>query len=65
LKPQFEADSALKNKGIIKNEAMRRRIFKDFEEWARRSYKIIAKADSAITGEKGNKERFYLLRKLA
>ena len=64
-KPQFEAGhSALKHKGVIKNDAMRRHILKDFEQWLQQQAVIIDKADSKIAGAKGNLERFYLLRKL-
>jgi len=63
-KPQFEAgQSSLKHKGVIKNDAMRRTILKDFEAWARQHFLILEKADSDIKGAKGNLERFYLLRK--
>ena len=65
VKPQFEATSTDKNKGIIKNEAIRRGILKDFELWAKKHFVIINKADSQIFGTKGNQERFYLLKKLA
>jgi len=65
IKPQFEAMSTDKNKGIIKNEAIRRSILKDFELWAKKYFVIINKADSQIFGTKGNQERFYLLKKLA
>lgn len=62
VKPQFEASSGhLKHKGIIKNETMRRHILKDFELWVGKRYRIIAKADSQVHGDKGNKERFYQL----
>lgn len=65
VKPQFEAQvSRVKHKGVIKNEAMRREILKDFEAWARQFFSIAAKADSGVSGEKGNTERFYLLRRL-
>ncbi len=65
VKPQFEAgQSNLKHKGVIKNDAMRREILKDFEIWAQQYFYIAAKADSAVAGSKGNLERFYLLRKL-
>lgn len=64
VKPQFEAvESSYKHKGVIKNDAMRRDILKDFEIWARQHFVIAEKADSAISGSKGNRERFYLLRK--
>jgi 23S rRNA (cytidine1920-2'-O)/16S rRNA (cytidine1409-2'-O)-methyltransferase len=65
VKPQFEAaQSALKHKGVIKNDRMRRDILKDFEGWAQKNFKILQKADSEVPGSKGNVERFYLLRKL-
>lgn len=65
VKPQFEAgsDSRLKHKGVIKNERMRRGILNDFEEWAAKKFIILDKADSQVAGAKGNRERFYLLRK--
>ena len=65
VKPQFEAvKSNLKHKGVIKNERMRRDILREFEGWARQYFVILDKADSAVAGEKGNRERFYLLKKL-
>lgn len=64
LKPQFEAaQSSLKHQGVIKNDKMRRDILKAFETWAREQFVILDKADSAVAGAKGNRERFYLLRK--
>lgn len=62
VKPQFEADQAQLNKGIVKNEAIRRAILKDFELWAKQYFVIQAKRDSDIAGIKGNQERFYLLK---
>jgi 23S rRNA (cytidine1920-2'-O)/16S rRNA (cytidine1409-2'-O)-methyltransferase len=65
VKPQFEAgQSNLKHKGVIKNDKMRRDILKDFEDWARQRFIILDKADSQVSGSKGNQERFYLLKKL-
>jgi 23S rRNA (cytidine1920-2'-O)/16S rRNA (cytidine1409-2'-O)-methyltransferase len=65
VKPQFEAaKSSYKHNGVIKNDKMRRDILKDFETWAVKTFKIINKVDSEISGAKGNKERFYLLRKV-
>ncbi len=65
VKPQFEAaQSNLKHKGVIKNDKMRRDILKDFEDWAKRHFVIIDKADSDVAGTKGNRERFYLLKTL-
>jgi 23S rRNA (cytidine1920-2'-O)/16S rRNA (cytidine1409-2'-O)-methyltransferase len=61
LKPQFEAGAEQINKGIIKNDTLRRKIIKDFETWTKNSFKIIGKADSEVAGSKGNLERFYLL----
>jgi 23S rRNA (cytidine1920-2'-O)/16S rRNA (cytidine1409-2'-O)-methyltransferase len=63
VKPQFEAgQSSFKHKGVIKNDHMRRTILQDFEQWVKQSWVIIEKADSAVAGAKGNRERFYLLR---
>ena len=62
-KPQFEAAQGSLNKGVVKNERLRRDILKGFETWARRYFVIIDKADSKVAGAKGNRERFYLLRK--
>jgi 23S rRNA (cytidine1920-2'-O)/16S rRNA (cytidine1409-2'-O)-methyltransferase len=64
LKPQFEADTKDLNKGIIKNDSIRRRLLKEFELWAKKYFIIKAKADSEVAGSKGNHERFYLLKKL-
>ena len=62
VKPQFEArESGVMHKGVIKNDKMRRDILKDFEQWALRQFIIIDKADSDVTGSKGNRERFYKL----
>lgn len=65
VKPQFEATkSNLKHKGVIKNDTMRRDILKDFETWSQGKFMIINKADSEVAGAKGNRERFYLLKRL-
>lgn len=63
LKPQFEAGIAETNKGVIKNDRIRRQILSNFEIWAKQKFVIVAKADSEVTGAKGNLERFYILRK--
>lgn len=63
-KPQFEAGDSSKHKGVIKNDAMRRKILQEFETWVKRLFVIGAKADSEIQGSKGNRERFYLLHRL-
>lgn len=62
FKPQFEAGEGAKHKGVIKNDAVRRDVLKDFEQWVKKYYVIIDKADSDVTGAKGNRERFYLLK---
>jgi len=61
VKPQFEAGRNQTNKGVIKNDAMRRQILKDFEDWSRKYFVIQNKRDSDVAGAKGNQERFYLL----
>lgn len=63
VKPQFEARiSNMKHRGVVKNDRMRRDILKDFELWARGYFIVVNKADSDVTGAKGNLERFYHLR---
>jgi 23S rRNA (cytidine1920-2'-O)/16S rRNA (cytidine1409-2'-O)-methyltransferase len=61
VKPQFEANQKQVNKGVIKNDSIRRGILKDFETWVSQQFLIKNKADSDVAGTKGNKERFYLL----
>lgn len=61
VKPQFEAGRDQTNKGIIKNDAVRRQILKGFEEWTRDWFYTVDKRDSDVSGAKGNQERFYLL----
>jgi len=61
VKPQFEAGRNQTNKGVIKNDAVRREILKDFEQWAKKLFIIKTKHDSEVAGAKGNRERFYLL----
>lgn len=65
VKPQFEAGKDQTNKGIIKNDAVRRQILKDFEMWTKRYFSIKDKRDSDVAGAKGNQERFYVLVPLA
>lgn len=64
VKPQFESGNSAKHKGVIKNDRMRRDILQDFESWAKQYFILQDKADSDVAGSKGNRERFYLLRKL-
>jgi len=66
VKPQFEAaKKQLGNSGVIKNDAVRRAILKDFEQWAKQYFIIVGKADSQVAGAHGNQERFYLLRNIS
>jgi 23S rRNA (cytidine1920-2'-O)/16S rRNA (cytidine1409-2'-O)-methyltransferase len=62
LKPQFEAGANQINRGVIKNNNLRREILRDFENWAKKTFIILDKADSEVAGSKGNVERFYLLK---
>ncbi len=64
VKPQFEATRQQVNKGVIKNDSVRRQILKDFEFWAKDLFTIVDKRDSEVAGAKGNRERFYLLKTL-
>lgn len=64
VKPQFEAGIDQTNKGVIKNDAMRRQILRDFEDWSKKYFVIMNKRDSDVAGAKGNQERFYLLKPL-
>jgi 23S rRNA (cytidine1920-2'-O)/16S rRNA (cytidine1409-2'-O)-methyltransferase len=61
VKPQFEARAEELNRGVVKNDSIRRRIFKDFESWSKNYFTIKSKADSEVAGASGNQERFYLL----
>ncbi|MBI1856795.1 TlyA family RNA methyltransferase [Candidatus Saccharibacteria bacterium] len=53
----------VKHKGVIKNDKMRREILKHLEDSIQNLFIIIDKADSGVAGARGNRERFYLLRK--
>ena len=61
LKPQFEAGKDALNKGVVKNDKLRRQILRNFELWSKKLFVIRDKADSSISGAQGNVERFYLL----
>lgn len=64
-KPQFEAISqGQKHGGVIKNDAMRRDILKQLEQQLQKQFVLLDKRDSEVAGTKGNRERFYLLRKI-
>ncbi len=62
VKPQFEAGRHQVNKGVIKNDAVRRQILRDFETWSKQYFVTLDKRDSDVKGQKGNAERFYLLK---
>ena len=63
LKPQFEARPQDLNRGVIKNNTIRRQIIKEFENWLKNNgYIIINKHDNSLKGKTGNQERFYLLK---
>ena len=61
-KPQFEAGRQQTNKGIVKNDKVRRQVLTDFENWAKKYFVILDKKDSEVAGSKGNLERFYKLK---
>lgn len=65
VKPQFEAGKNQTNKGVVKNDSVRRQILRDFEAWAKDYFIIADKRDSDVAGAKGNQERFYLLKPLS
>ena len=64
LKPQFEAGKGQINRGVIKNDKIRRQVIRNFENWVKKLFIIKAKVDSSVIGAKGNQERFYLLKPL-
>ena len=64
LKPQFEAGKHQVNKGVKKNDSVRRQILKEFELWVRQYFVVADKCDSEVAGAKGNRERFYLLKRV-
>ena len=63
LKPQFEARPWQLNRGVVKNEKMRREIMREFEFWLKENgFVVVKKRDNELTGRNGNLERFYLLK---
>lgn len=64
LKPQFEASPVQLNRGVVKNERMRREIIRKFEEWLRREGMVVLKKrDNEVAGKVGgNLERFYWIK---
>ena len=63
LKPQFEAKPEQLEKGIIKNNKIRREIIQEFEDWLKENnFIIVDKQDSQVSGRFGNVERVYWLR---
>ena len=62
LKPQFEAEPKDLNRGVVKNEKIRREIIKKFEQWLKTNgFIIVNKRDNDTHGRHGNIERFYHL----
>lgn len=62
LKPQFEAEPKDLNRGVVKNEKIRRDIIKNFEQWLKQNnFIIVNKRDNDMHGRHGNIERFYHL----
>ena len=63
FKPQFETEKSKLEKGIIKNNKIRREIIKDFEAWLKNNnFVIVQKQDSQVAGRYGNVERIYWLK---
>ncbi len=63
LKPQFEARAEELNKGVVKNEKIRREIVRRFESWVlKNGFLILKKRDNEVRGKNGNLERFYYLK---
>jgi 23S rRNA (cytidine1920-2'-O)/16S rRNA (cytidine1409-2'-O)-methyltransferase len=63
VKPQFEAGARQLNKGVVKNDTMRRKILQGFEQWVKdNGFLLVEKKDAEVAGSKGNRERFYLLK---
>ena len=63
LKPQFEAEEWELNKGVVKNEKIRREILRKFENWLfKNGFLVLKKRDNTLRGKNGNLERFYYLR---
>ena len=62
LKPQFEALDSQLNRGVVKNEKIRREITREFEVWLKHNgFFTKQKRDNDLAGKKGNIERFYWL----
>ena len=60
LKPQFEETQGQLNRGVVKNEAIRRQIVRDFEYFLKSNgFSVMNKRDNELKGRTGNLERFY------
>lgn len=63
LKPQFEARPEQLEKGIVKNNKIRREIIQEFEDYLKQGeFAIVNKRDSQVSGRFGNVERVYWLK---
>lgn len=62
-KPQFEGVASQLNDGVVKNARIRSDILQSLEVWLKgNGFVVVSKSDSSVAGEKGNLERFYLLK---
>jgi len=65
VKPQFEAGraEATRGRGVIRDEAVRLgAVARVREVLGQAGFKVLAEADSSLTGPKGNRERFLVAR---
>ena len=64
LKPQFEAGPAdVPRGGVVRDEAVRRRVLDEFRRWALdEGWEVLESTDSAVTGDRGNREMVVHLR---
>ncbi|MBR3164275.1 TlyA family rRNA (cytidine-2'-O)-methyltransferase [Candidatus Saccharibacteria bacterium] len=62
-KPQFEAKPWQLEKGVVKNNKIRRDILREFEGWlGKEHFLVLGKHDNETAGRHGNVERFYWLK---
>ncbi|MDO4872217.1 MAG: TlyA family RNA methyltransferase [bacterium] len=63
VKPQFEVGRNGTIRGVVKNNALRRKTLQEFEQWCVLNKLFIQqKRDSEVKGSRGNQERFYLIK---
>jgi len=63
-KPQFEADKATADeyRGVIPVGEVRDEIVAELRAWCFERFDIVSEADSGVAGDRGNVERFFVLR---